>query len=54
MNDIDGAYRSNVPLSCPSIETDALPCSGPVTVYQVTVRPLNEKDAVAPSRWSMV
>src|SRR6266511_3610368 len=44
--------RSNVPRRRWSIDTEALPCVGPVAVYQVTDFPVNAKVAVAPAERS--
>ena len=42
-----------VDLRTPSMNTRALPWLGPVTVHQVTARPVNVHDALAPARCSL-
>src|SRR3954469_13469255 len=43
----------NVALRTPSTKTRALPWLGPVTVHQVSERPANVHDALAPARCSL-
>src|SRR3954451_3790859 len=42
-----------VDLRTPSMKTRVLPWLGPVTVHQVTARPVNVHDALAPTRCSL-